>query len=132
MASQKKKKREKERGASHEEQTHQAKGSPTGAATKGCPPKSHQKESPNRHPIQKNIWTSSNGRTTEDQRQDKTRLSIPRYELVIPKLLGLFQTIKVDELVYCEHVSISYGRSDYHTAYENSPQIRHKLPWCKV
>ena len=71
---------------------------------------------------------------TEGRRKisDKTRLSIPRYELVIPKLLGLFQTIKVDELVYRVHVSISNGRLDYHTAYDNSPRIRHKLPRCKV
>ena len=60
---------------------------------------------------------------TEGRRKisDETRLSIPRYEFIIPKLLGLFQTIKVDELVYCEHVSISNGRPNYHTAYNNSP-----------
>ena len=63
---------------------------------------------------------------------NETRLSILRYELIIPKLLGLFQTIKVDELVYCEHVSISNGHLDYHTTYDNSPRIRHKLPRCKV
>ena len=63
---------------------------------------------------------------------DKTRLSILRYELIISKLLRLFQTIKVDDLFYREHVSISYGRPDYHTAYDNSPQIMHKLPRCKV
>ena len=42
---------------------------------------------------------------TEGQQKisDETRLSIPRDELVIPKLLGFFQTIKVDKLVYREH-----------------------------
>ena len=60
---------------------------------------------------------------TEGRRKisDEMRLSIPRDELVIPKLLGFFQTIKVDELVYREHIPIRNGRLDDHTAYDNSP-----------
>ena len=30
---------------------------------------------------------------------DEPRPSIPRHEIIIPKFLGFFQTVKVDELV---------------------------------
>ena len=52
---------------------------------------------------------------------DETRLSIPRDELVIPKLPGFFQMIKVDELVHRQHIPIRNGRLDDHTAYDYSP-----------
>ena len=55
---------------------------------------------------------------TEGRRKigDKTWLSIPRYELIISKLLVLFQTIKMDELIYREHIFVGNGRPYYHIA----------------
>ena len=63
---------------------------------------------------------------------DETRLSVLGDELVIPKLSGFFQTIKVDELVHRQHIPIRNGRPDDYTAYDYSPGIRHKLPRCEV
>ena len=60
---------------------------------------------------------------TEGQRKisDESRLSIPRDELVIPKLHGFFQMIKVDELVHRQHIPIRNGRLNDHTTYDYSP-----------
>ena len=59
---------------------------------------------------------------------NETRLSIPWHELIIPKLLGLFQVVKVDKLIERDHIPVSYGHPNHHAAYDDSPRIRHKLP----
>ena len=38
---------------------------------------------------------------------NQTRLSIPRYKLIISKFLGLFQTVQMDELIDRDHVSVA-------------------------
>ena len=71
---------------------------------------------------------------TEGWRQigDEPRPSIPRHKLIITKLLGLFKTVKVDELVQCDHVPINNDCPDHHTTYDDPPLIWHKLPWGYV
>ena len=59
---------------------------------------------------------------------NETRLSIPWHELIIPKLLGLFQAVKVDELIEHDHIPVRYGGPNHHAAYDDSSRIRHKLP----
>ena len=41
---------------------------------------------------------------------DETGLPIPGHKLVIPKLLEFFQMVEIDELVYRDHIPISYDR----------------------
>ena len=36
--------------------------------------------------------------------------------------------VEVDELIECDHILVSYGHPNHHTAYDDSPRIRHKLP----
>ena len=71
---------------------------------------------------------------TEGWRQigDEPRPSIPRHKLIITKLLGLFKTVKVDELVQCDHVPINNDCPNHHTTYDDPPLIWHKLPWGYV
>ena len=38
----------------------------------------------------------------------------------------------MDEFIKRDHVPISYGRLNHHIAYDDSPRIRHKLPWSDV
>ena len=88
---------------------------------KSLPTISRHEEKP-RLPITEGRWKIN----------DEARLSILGYKLVIPKLLGFFQMVKMDELVKRDHIPISYDRPNHHAAYDDSPRIRHKLPWSKV
>ena len=36
--------------------------------------------------------------------------------------------VEVDELIKRDHIPVSYGRPNHHTAYDDSPRIWHKLP----
>ena len=63
---------------------------------------------------------------------DETGLPIPGHKLVIPKLLEFFQMVEIDNLVYRDHIPVSYDRPNHHAAYDDSPRIRHKLPRGKV
>jgi len=85
---------------------------------KGLPTITRHKEIP-RLPITEGRWEVDN----------ETRLSILGHELIIPKLLGLFLVVEVDELIERDHILVSYGCPNHHTAYDDSPKIRHKLPW---
>ena len=63
---------------------------------------------------------------------DEVRLSILGYKFIIPKLLGLFQMVKMDELIEHDHIPISYNHPNHHAPYDDSPRIRHKLPLCNI
>ena len=38
----------------------------------------------------------------------------------------------MDELINRDHIPVSDGRPNHHTANNYSPRVRHKLPWRKV
>ena len=40
--------------------------------------------------------------------------------------------VEMDELIKRDHIPIYYGRPNHHTAYDDSPRIRHKLSWSYV